>query len=93
MISPLFELGAVVATPGALEACGEANVSPSTLVARHATGDWGDVPACDARENGLSLEYGFRLLSSYPLGEDGQKVWIVTEADRSSTCLLLPSEY
>ncbi len=93
MIAPLFELGAVVATPGVLEACGEANVSPTALIARHAAGDWGDVPLCDARENELSLKRGFRLLSSYPLGRDGQKVWIVTEADRSSTCLLLPSEY
>jgi hypothetical protein len=93
VIAVTFELGAVVATPGALEACGEANVSPSSLVARHAGGDWGDVPPADARENAQSLKYGWRVLSSYPLGEDGRKVWIITEADRSSTCLLLPSEY
>jgi hypothetical protein len=92
-VSGLFELGVVVATSGALEILGQANVSPSSLIERHSGGDWGDVPTCDARENELSLKHGFRLLSSYPVGEDGQKIWIVTEADRSSTCLLLPSEY
>jgi hypothetical protein len=90
---PLFDLGHTVATPGALDACEEANVSPSSLLARHHGGDWGEIPPEDARENERSLKYGFRVLSSYPIGEDGQKLWIITEADRSSTCLLLPSEY
>jgi hypothetical protein len=63
------------------------------LVRRHASGDWGEVPREDARENERSLKHGWRLLSSYPLGEDGSKVWVITEADRSSTCLLLPEEY
>ncbi len=90
---PLFPLGHTVATPGALDACEEANVSPSSLLARHASGDWGEIPPEDARENARSLKYGFRVLSSYPIGEDGQKLWIITEADRSSTCLLLPEEY
>jgi hypothetical protein len=50
------------------------------------------VSVADARENELSLREGFRILSSYPL-PTGAKVWIITEADRSSTCLLLPEEY
>ena len=87
-----FELGVVVATPGALELLGEFEISPSELVERHASGDWGDVPAEDARENDYGLERGFRVLSSYPL-PGGERIWIITEADRSSTCILLPSEY
>ncbi|MEJ7872797.1 MAG: hypothetical protein WKF67_11120 [Rubrobacteraceae bacterium] len=87
----LFVLGRVVATPGALEVLEEAQTSPSELLARHAAGDWGEVTPADARENKISVREGFRVLSSYVAG--GQKIWIITEADRSSTCLLLPSEY
>ena len=90
-MTALFSLGRVVATPGALEVLEEARTSPSELLARHASDDWGGVPAADARENELSVREGFRILSSYVVG--GQKIWIITEADRSSTCLLLPSEY
>ncbi len=61
------------------------------LLRRHLSGDWGELDAHDRRENARSLKHGFRVLSSYRVG--GQKVWIITEADRSSTCLLLPSEY
>jgi hypothetical protein len=89
----LFGLGAVVATPGALGLLGELEVSPSSLVERHAAGDWGELDARDRRENELSLREGFRIVSSYPVGDDGDRVWVITEADRSSTCLLLPSEY
>ena len=91
MITP-FERGALVATPAALDACEAANVSPSALLERHAAGDWGEVSAADARENELSVREGFRVVSSYSLST-GAKVWVITEADRSSTCLLLPSEY
>lgn len=91
-MSAPFELGALVATPAALQACEAANVVPSTLLQRHASGDWGEVPAADAKENELSLRKGFRILLSYPLST-GAKIWIITEADRSSTCLLLPAEY
>jgi hypothetical protein len=86
-----FELGRVVATPGALEILEQRNVSPLELLQRHSSGDWGDLGAFDRRENDRALKTGLRLLSSYPVG-DG-KVWLITEADRSSTCLLLPSEY
>ena len=86
-----FELGRVVATPAALEALEVSGVSPSRLLARQQSGDWGEVPRDDARENERSVKHGFRILSSYPAGDD--RIWIITEADRSSTCLLLPSEY
>jgi len=87
-----FELGVVVATPGALEVLGNLEVSPSELIERHAAGDWGDVPSEDARENEYSLKHGFRVSSSYPL-PSGERIWILTEGDRSSTCLLLDREY
>jgi hypothetical protein len=61
-------------------------------VERHAAGDWGDVPPEDARENEHALRRGFRVMSSYPLS-GGVRVWVITEADRSSTCILLPAEY
>ncbi len=86
-----FGLGCVVATPGALELLGEAGISPLSLLQRHASGDWGEVPKADARENEYALKHGFRVLSSYGVG-DG-RVWVITEADRSSTCILLPEEY
>lgn len=89
---PLFELGVVVATPGALRVLGEAEVSPSELLTRHASGDWGDIDAHDRRANNKALKDETRLLSAYTL-PGGERVWIITEADRSSTTLLLPDEY
>jgi hypothetical protein len=87
-----FPLGRVVATPGALEALREAGEEPMMYLMRHQSGDWGDVPEEDAKENEFSVENGFRILSAYTL-KDGTKIWVITEADRSSTCLLLPFEY
>ncbi len=88
----LFGLGRIVATTGALQALSEAETLPVELLERHAAGDWGEVDGHDRRENQRSLKHGWRILSSYPLWT-GAKVWIITEADRSSTCILLPSEY
>lgn len=87
----LFPLGQIVATPGALALLTETGTHPVRLLARHQTGDWGNVPPEDARENALSVKRGFRILSSYPVGDD--RVWIITEADRSVTTLLLPEDY
>jgi len=72
-----------------------AGENPARLLERHASGDWGEVPPEDARENERSLKHGWRLMSSYPVGSEanGERVWVITEADRSSTFLLLPSEY
>lgn len=88
----LFPLGRIVATPGALEVLAAASVDSAALLARHAVGDWGELSEADWQENEFSLNNGFRLLSSYRL-PDGTKVWLITEADRSATTLLLPSEY
>ena len=90
MRAPL-PLGRVVATPGALEVLEEAGGHPFTYIARHAMGDWGDLCAFDRKETARSLRYGWRVLSSYGVGEG--RVWVITEADRSATTILLPEEY
>ena len=84
-------LGKVVATPGALKVLTDAGENPLHYLVRHAYGDWGDLNAQDRRENELSLKHGWRILSSYPVG--GKTVWVITEADRSVTTILLPEEY
>ena len=88
----IFSLGQIVATPGALGALERANQSPPFFLARHGGGDWGELDPTDIAENEYSLAHGFRLLSSYETGA-GEKLWIITEADRSTTTLLLPEEY
>jgi hypothetical protein len=89
---PRFSLGQLVATPGALEALAAAGQDPMEFVQRHQSGDWGEISAEDARENEYSLQHGFRLLSAYTL-RMGVRLWLITEADRSATTILLPSEY
>ena len=86
-----FPLGRILATPGALEAPREAGEDPLRFLARHASGEWGDLDPHDRRENELALEHGRRLLSSYRVGDE--KIWVITEADRSVTTILRPSEY
>jgi len=89
-----FPLGVTHITPGAHDLLVAAGIAPAALLARHVAGDWGAVPPEDACENALSLRAGFRLVSSYPVGDDpAARVWVITEADRSSTLLLLPEEY
>lgn len=87
-----FSLGKLVATPGALAAFSNNAQSPLPFLKRHQSGDWGDVPEEDRRENDLSVRDGFRILSAYRL-HDGTKFWVITEADRSVTTILLPEEY
>jgi hypothetical protein len=89
---PLFDLGQLVATPGALAALEKTGQNAMEFLSRHAMGDWGDLPKEDKDENQLSLEKGFRLLSSYRTST-GDKIWVITEADRTHTTLLLPEEY
>lgn len=89
---PRFSLGQLVATPGALEALQDAQVEPIKLIGRHVTGDWGDLQDEDKAENEFSVDRELRILSAYNL-PTGEKIWIITEADRSATTLLLPSEY
>jgi hypothetical protein len=84
-------LGRVMATPRALNLLGKIGGHPFEYLARHATGDWGELCAFDRRQNEIALREGYRVFSSYevPTG----RVWIVTEADRSVTTILLPEEY
>ena len=85
-----FPLGTVVATRGAMEEL--ADEERFDALARHAKGDWGTVCADDWAENELSLKEGARLLSVYR-SNTGKNFWIITEADRSATTILLPEEY
>jgi len=85
---PLFALGRILATPGALGL--EVNFYP--YLCRHQYGDWGDLGEGDKAENDFSVANGLRILSAYHT-PDGEKFWIITEADHSATTILLPSEY
>jgi hypothetical protein len=86
-------LGQVVATPGALETLACAGVDALTLLARHVTGDWGELDKEDRAANDRAWESGEdRILSAYNLPGDW-RIWIITEWDRSVTTLLLPEEY
>lgn len=88
----LFPLGQIVATPGAIDTLRRANQSPTDFLNRHVGGDWGELGNEDRTENEYSLEHGLRIFSSYTTGA-GEKLWIITEADRSSTTLVRPEEY
>lgn len=81
-----------MATPGALEALRASGDDPLVLLQRHLNGDWGDVDEHDRRENELSVECGWRILSCYRLSS-GIRLWLITEADRRATTFLLPEEY
>lgn len=87
-----FQLGQVVATPGALAAIEASGESVSTYLNRHVSGDWGIVKSEDARENEYAIIVKLRIMSVYIL-KNGVRIWVITEADRSSTCILLPEEY
>jgi len=87
-----FPLGQLVATPDAAEAFSRNSQEPTEFLRRHWRGDWGELDHEDIAENEFSLVNGFRLLSRYSLA-DGTAIYIITEADRSATTILLPSEY
>jgi hypothetical protein len=89
---PRFSLGRVVATPDASSALESARQAASELLGRHVCGDWGEVCAEDAEANEQAIHHGERLLSAYRTTE-GTKLWVITEADRSATTILLPEEY
>jgi hypothetical protein len=90
IVPKLFDLGNVYQTPGVLEAIPSEDVMQA--LARHQTGDWGELSTQDKNENEFSLGFPLRILSSYR-AQTGDKFWIITEADRSATTVLLPSEY
>jgi hypothetical protein len=94
---PLFQLGQVVATPGAIEAMQKAGQVAWEFLSRHVAGDWGIVDADDKAANDASLKDGSRILSAYTLNT-GEKIWVITEATddqgkRAATTILLPDEY
>ena len=88
----LFPLGQTVITPGAIEALEKSEQHPGDFLERHLSGDWGDLCEEDKEANQEALDEALRLLSSYRTTED-EKLWIITEADRSVTTILLPEEY
>jgi hypothetical protein len=87
-----FNLGIVVHTPAVVEKVPDSRIYE--CLKRHSMGDWGDVPLEDWRENDLSLHHNLRLFSVYGIEEGGEeKFWVITEADRSSTTVLMPEDY
>lgn len=105
-LNPKFSPGQLLITPGALALLEEFHVSPLDLLSRHMyDGDWGDVSPSDGQLNDDALISGGRILSSYCLGQNAPiwplahrfgengRIWLITEADRSATTILLPSEY
>ncbi len=90
-VKPLFALGQTVATPGALNAMEQFDISPLSLLSRHQRGDWSDLTEEDRRENEFAVQEGSRILSAYKI--EAVKFWVITEADRSATTILLPEEY
>lgn len=86
-----IQLGQVVATPGALNLLQRANLNPFQMLSRHRSGDWGEVQTEDALANEAAAIHGNRVISSYAVA--GERLWIITEADRFATTLLLPEEY
>jgi hypothetical protein len=90
--SDLFPLGQIVATPGALDLLTRHGISPMLLLVRHVRGDYGSLTSEDVAANHAAVSGYDRILSSYPIDGD-DRVWIITEWDRSVTTLLLPCEY
>jgi hypothetical protein len=89
---PLFALGTIFITPAARDQLARNGIEPMKLLVRHVTGDWGDVPPEDAAANTKALYSGCRILSSYRISEQ-VRIWVITEALRESTTLLLPDDY
>ncbi|WP_126242817.1 hypothetical protein [Burkholderia gladioli] len=92
-LTSLFPLGRSVATPGALDLLDRTGTDATGLLNRHQCGDWGIVCPADAKSNDRAVSEGARILSAYELGARREQLWIITEADRHVTSLLLPDEY
>lgn len=88
----MFNLGRIVATRGALNLLAEFDKNPRTFLQRHQAGDWGDILSMDKSLNDAAVVRGGRIHSAYDVAP-GRQVWIITEADRAATTILLPSEY
>lgn len=91
-LKPLFQLGTIVYTPGAEDAFSTARETMRGILKRHVTGDWGDLTDDDKAENDFAIGKTLRIFSAYKLS-NGEKVWVITEADRSATTFLTPGEY
>ena len=91
-VKPLFALGRTLATPGAMLVMQQLDVSPLALLSRHQRGDWGNLDKEDKQANDQALTLGDRIFSAYQVAEM-VKFWVITEADRSATTILLPEEY
>lgn len=87
----MFKLGQTVITRNAMSVCNELNIDPITMLARHHSGDWGELGKEDKQANVDAIRYGNRVLSKYTT--KGQSFYVITEADRSSTTILLTSDY
>jgi len=87
-----FPLGQIVGTPGALKAIEDAGQEPIFFLSKHASGDWGTMDKDDKQLNEEALTNGDRIHSAYRTLK-GESIWIITEADRSTTTLLLPDDY
>ncbi len=92
IVGTKFKLGTIVATRGVMEHVKDDAGILFPYIARHATGDWGEICDEDKEVNAGALEHGMRLMSIYRL-PDGEKIWIITEWDRSVTTVLFPHEY
>ena len=88
----LFSLGHCAITHGAMTALEAIHVEPATLLRRHQCGDWGNLCQQDRQTNYEAVTDGFRVFSAYEL-TSAVRVWVITDADRSSTTILLPDEY
>lgn len=89
----LFELGSIAATPDALRHIEESGDSAESLIAKHSRLDIGDLCDEDHELNRQAIEYGSRILSCFKLADTDTRVYVITEADRSSTTLMLTTEY
>lgn len=92
-LTPLFPLGRTVGTPRALDLLDRTGTDGTDLLNRHQCGDWGIVCPADAKSNDRAITDGTRILSAYELGARREQLWIITEANRRITTLLLPEEY
>jgi hypothetical protein len=89
---PKFELGQIVATPAALETLHASGQDGSEFINRHVRGDYGEMPPEDVAANKEAVRDGARVMSAYTT-LNGKRIWVITEADRSATTLLLPEDY
>jgi len=90
---PKFPLGRIVATPAALAALARTGDSAHELLTRTVPGDYGTVCKEDWKANDDAVAHGERVFSAYLLKDGQTKLWVITEADRSSTCILTPDDY